>query len=435
MAKKEDLLRALEEQEKRLLELLDKEDRTSEEVTEMTGLCDDVEVINKELVAINRSEGAVADIRKPQGDKPKQPDPNNGDSQEFRSFGEYLQAVAAASFPRGDGKIGQFPCGVYDRRLAGNDSELRTPSGMAESTPALGGFLVQEDFSSELFTKVHAGSILWQKCRNIPISGPSNSLKIPGIDETSRADGSRWGGIRTYWEEEAAVKTASKPKFMMVELSLKKMIGLSYATDELLQDASALGEIISTGFQEEFAFKLDDAVVRGTGAGQPLGILNAPSLVSISRGSTGTLADTDVLGCYARLYPASHPKAEWYTNVVALPNLMSMSSNDAGYENLWMPQGQIANAPYDTLMGKRINYIEQASAEADPGGLMLLDLSQYVTITKGGLQTAQSIHVKFTTDETVFRFVMRVDGQPLWNSALTPFKGTDTQSPFVTVAT
>ena len=66
---------------------------------------------------------------------------------------------------------------------------------------------------------------------------------------------------------------------------------------------------------------------------------------------------------------------------------------------------------------------------------MLLDLSQYITITKGGIQAAQSIHVKFTTDETAFRFVVRVDGQPLWNSVLTPYKGSDTQSPFVTVAT
>ena len=65
-----------------------------------------------------------------------------------------------------------------------------------------------------------------------------------------------------------------------------------------------------------------------------------------------------------------------------------------------MPGGQIADAPYDRLMGKRISYIEGASTEGTVGDLMLLDLRQYVTITKGGIQAAQSIHVKFTTDET-----------------------------------
>ena len=56
-------------------------------------------------------------------------------------------------------------------------------------------------------------------------------------------------------------------------------------------------------------------------------------------------------------------------------------------------------------------------------------------IEKGGMESASSIHVKFTTDETAFRFVMRVDGQPTWNAALTPSNGSNTQSPFITLDT
>jgi len=432
MRKREDLLRSLEEQEKKLLEYRENTAPTAEDHLKANAICDDIEAINAELDTQERTERSLKDLRKPEGDKPKQGDP--GEANGFRSFGEYLQAVAASSMPRGD-TLGGMPTGISDHRLSMGDRELRAPSGMAESTPSLGGFLVQTDYSNDLFQKAHRASTIWQKCRNIPISGNSNALKIPGVDETSRADGSRWGGIRAYWEEEAGAKTASNPKFYMVELSLKKLIGLCYTTDELLQDASALETVIRMGFEQEFAFKLDDAVIRGTGAGQPLGILNGPALVTTTRGSTGTLADTDVLRCYSRLFPASHPKAEWYTNVDCLPNLMNMTSNDAGYQNLWMPGGQIADAPYDRLMGKRVNYVETASTEGTVGDLMLLDLSQYITITKGGMQAAQSIHVKFTTDETAFRFVVRVDGQPLWNNALTPYKSADTLSPFVTVAT
>ncbi len=432
MRNREDLLKALEEQQKKLQELRSTENPTGDDLKAVNVVCDDIQAITDELEADERSERALADIRKPQGEKPQQPDPDNGGQNGFRSFGEYLQAVAAAAMPRGGDMIGQFHCGIYDQRLSMGDPELRAPAGLAESTPSLGGFLLQDTYSNDLFQKAHAASMIWQKCRNIPLSGPSNSLKIPGIDEVSRADGSRWGGIRTYWEEEAGEKTASKPKFMMVELSLKKMIGICYTSDELLQDASALEAIITMGFEKEFAFKLDDAVIRGTGAGQPLGILNAPSLVSTSRASSGTLADGDVLAVYARMYGASHSNAEWYTNVDALPNLMVMRSGDV---NLWLPANNLSGAPFQTLLGRPLNYIETASTEGTVGDLMFLDLSQYVTITKGGLQTAQSIHVKFTTDETTFRFVMRVDGAPLWNSALTPYKGSDTQSPFVTVAT
>ena len=55
-------------------------------------------------------------------------------------------------------------------------------------------------------------------------------------------------------------------------------------------------------------------------------------------------------------------------------------------------------------------------------------------IEKGGIESASSIHVQFLTDETTFRFVYRFDGGPMWSSTLTPFKGSNTQSPFVVLA-
>ena len=68
------------------------------------------------------------------------------------------------------------------------------------------------------------------------------------------------------------------------------------------------------------------------------------------------------------------------------------------------------------------------------GDFMLVDLSQYLFIQKL-LQTAASMHVAFATDEMAFRVTWRVDGKPAWISALTPFKGSNTQSPFVAIAT
>ena len=53
------------------------------------------------------------------------------------------------------------------------------------------------------------------------------------------------------------------------------------------------------------------------------------------------------------------------------------------------------------------------------------------------VQSAQSIHVQFLTDEMVFRFLYRCDGQTSMASAITPYKGdstTGTQSAFVTLA-
>jgi HK97 family phage major capsid protein len=88
-------------------------------------------------------------------------------------------------------------------------------------------------------------------------------------------------------------------------------------------------------------------------------------------------------------------------------------------------------------MGRPVIPIEYAATLGTAGDIMLADLSQYVMIDKGAIQSATSIHVKFLYDETAFRFVYRVDGQPAWNAPLTPFKGGagSTQSPFVVLAT
>jgi len=58
----------------------------------------------------------------------------------------------------------------------------------------------------------------------------------------------------------------------------------------------------------------------------------------------------------------------------------------------------------------------------------------YIIAEKGPIQSAVSIHVRFIYDETVFRFVYRCAGQPEYSTAITPFKGSDTESPFITLA-
>jgi HK97 family phage major capsid protein len=86
------------------------------------------------------------------------------------------------------------------------------------------------------------------------------------------------------------------------------------------------------------------------------------------------------------------------------------------------------------MKGRPVITIEQCAALGDAGDIILADFGEYMLADKGGVQMASSMHVMFTTDEMVFRFIYRVDGQPIWNSALTPFKGAGTLSPFVTLA-
>ena len=237
---------------------------------------------------------------------------------------------------------------------------------------------------------------------------------------------------------EGGTKTDSKPAFGRMQLTLKKLIGMCYATDELLEDAVALESVINEAFPSEFAWMVDDALINGTGAGQPLGIMNAPCLVTVAK-EAGQPADTlmfeNVVKMWARMWAKSRSNAVWFINQDVEPQLHAMSlAVGVGGVPVYMPAGGIAGTPYSTLFGRPIVPIEQCQTLGTTGDILLADFSQYLMIEKGGIKTDTSIHVKFIYDETAFRFVYRCDGQPMWPSVLTPAKGTNTLSPFVALA-
>jgi len=343
-------------------------------------------------------------------------------AQPWRSFGEYLQAVKTAGMTQG----------------ARVDPRLKA-TGLSEGINSDGGFLVQTDFTAQLLRRTYETGVLASRARRVPISANANGLTLNALDETSRATGSRLGGITSYWLGEGGTKTASAPTFRQMELRLKKLIGLCYATDELLNDAMALENVISTGFAEEFGWMIDNAMVRGTGAGQPLGVLNAAPLVSVAKEvgqAATTLVYDNVLKMWSRMWAPSRANSVWLVNQDVEPQLWSMDLPvGTGGLPVMLPPGGASASPYMTLFGRPIIPIEQCSTLGTQGDIILADWSQYVMIEKGGIEAASSIHVQFTTDETAFRFVLRADGQPSWNAALTPANGTNTLSPFVTLDT
>lgn len=350
--------------------------------------------------------------------------PGGDGGSEFRHFGDYLQAVHQSVRPGG----------TVDRRLL----EHRA-TGSSEGLGADGGFLVQTDYQAEVLKRAYELSEIWNRITTkVQISASSNSVKLNVIDETSRATGSRWGAVQGYWLSEAGAKTASRPKLRQIELALKKLICMWYATDELLEDASAMQSIASQAFSEELRFMTEDAIINGTGAGQPLGILNSGCLVTIAK-ETGQAAATiqteNIVKMWARLWARSQQASVWLVNQDVFPQLYTMGITvGTGGSPIFQPPGGLSQSPYSTILGRPIIPVEYCATLGTLGDIILADLGEYVIAEKGGVKAASSIHVNFTYDETVFRWVFRVDGQPKWNSALTPFKGTNTVSPFVVLA-
>jgi HK97 family phage major capsid protein len=406
----------------------EKRELSQDEATHFEGLIGQAEqvasrIVREEALAAHE-DGSRSSFR-----APTRPQPATGNQlaarepQRFRSLGELMQSVAQASRP-GTSRV--------DPRLL----EQRAALGLSEAVPSDGGFFVQQDFSSQLVERVYEVGQIASRVQRIPLSGNANGIKLNGIDETSRVAGSRWGGVQAYWAAEADSVTATKPKFRQIELNLHKLFATVYATDELLADASALETITRRVVAQEIAFKLDDAILRGTGNGQPLGILESASLVSVSK-ETGQAAASIVSENLINMWSRAEGRrnAVWLHNQDIEPQLFTLGIQvGVGGSTIYMPPGGLSANPYSTLFGRPMVEVEHASTLGTVGDIVIADLDQYLLIEKP-MQSAMSIHVQFLTDQTVFRFVYRVDGQPAVHSALTPYKGSATRSPFVALAT
>lgn len=413
--------------DERIVALTEQREKAHEDVDAYT------ETLKAETARAEMNQGAVAALAthsQPSGwvapkpiethDKTEMPTP-------FQTFGQQMKAVALAAHQPD----------AIDPRL----NEIRQYQlGLGEDVPSAGGFLIQTDFSDELLKRIHETGLLVGKPRHIGISARANGLKINAVDEASRVDGSRLGGVQAFWGAEAATITKSKPTFRQIDLRLNKLTGLYYATDEELADTEALEETLAAFFAEEFGFKLDDALIRGTGAGEPLGILGHAGTVSVAKESNqgaNTIVKENIEAMFSRLWARSMRTAVWLINQDCWPQLFGLEQAvGTGGVPVFLPAGGLSAAPFGTILGREILPIEQCESLGTKGDIILASFeSGYVMIDKGGIDAAVSIHVQFLTDESVFRFILRTDGQPVANSPLTPYLGTKTQSSFITLDT
>jgi HK97 family phage major capsid protein len=258
-------------------------------------------------------------------------------------------------------------------------------------------------------------------------------MLINAVDETSRVNGSRDGGITTYWVEEGGTITASKPTFRQISLKLKKAVALAYATDELLEDSQFMASFLGRKVPEALRFSTEDAIYNGDGVGKPLGIMNSPARVDVTRTNANTVIYADVINMWSRRWAGANDYI-WLVNQDVMPQLDQLIHNGTGS----IPPRFVDYDAQGTmrLKGRPVLEVEYAASLGTNGDIVLFSPSTYQLIDKAaGIQSAASIHVQFTTAEQAFRFIYRVDGAPLWNSALTPFKGTNTQSPMVGLST
>lgn len=354
---------------------------------------------------------------------------------EFKELGEFLHSIwlkDTGAFD--DPRLRYFKDDDTDTPQANvKDYVARgwSPEGakqMVESIGASGGFLVPTEFDAQLRAVSPEDVIV--RPRATVIRMRRRQIDLPVLDQTGTVAGRpHWfGGMRFFWAEEAAAKTLTEADFRLVSLVAHKLIGYTRASDELLDDSAiSLNDFINgpLGFAGGVSWTEDYEFLRGTGVGQPLGVINAGATIVVARAVGGTITYVDLTNLLESFLPSA--RGLWSCTQSGLSNLMQIQDPNGNY--IWQPNAR-EGVPQQ-IFGFPVIFTEKQPVVGNQGDILLCDWRYYLI---GDRQATTIESTKFDMwryDQTSWRVVHRVDGQPWLNTWLTYDDGATTVSPFV----
>lgn len=311
---------------------------------------------------------------------------------------------------------------------------LKSTTGNTEGAAPDAGPTVPVAYTSEIFQVTGGIPDFWQYVFKVPVQ--TSSVKIPVLKNYNRANTTAANGVVATVTSEAAAITQSKTNWEQLSLSLAKETIVVPASNELLEDnIVSLGAVIA----KQADYQIKKAVNRGIlqGSSALTGIIGHASAVAVAEEASqaaGTLNFANIAKMYAAFAhdDADYNNAVWFVHPTVLPALFQLTS---GNYNVYTAPGAANDTPSGKLFGRPLIVTGQANTLGTSGDIVLADLSKYVGIYKGGMNTMVSPHVFFLTDEQAFRFTLRIGGKPGLSGAITLEDGSTTVSPFVTLAT
>lgn len=314
--------------------------------------------------------------------------------------------------------------------------ELRNYSS---TTGEGGGYLIPEEWRSEIFSGPEMASVVVRPRATVIPMG-SKTLHFPAVDFSTEV-GEVLGGIICYWMDEGGTIPDTSAAFAQIELQANRLAGAAVIPNDLLRDAAALEAWLRSKLPLAIREFEDRAFLKGDGVKKPLGALtNHASMIVAgdeSGQSTASITWNNVLAMSARLLPESWDRAVWVVTPDALPEVMTMANPVGTGGDSVMVGGGTGPSPLPvTLMGRPIIWSRKApAAMGTQGDISLADFSYYAIGDRQDVRVDASEHAQFLADNTVFKVIERVDGQPLLLAPLTPENNGPTLSAFVQLET
>lgn len=330
----------------------------------------------------------------------------------IKTFGDYLLAIR-----RGD-----------ETRLKNVYGAVKD---LGESPGSAGGYLVPTEYGSQLIQAAAFNNPIYSKVNKVPVARESGTY--PALDQyftpTAGAGNTAYAaGVAPSFTAAGADFTETQPAFSTLQWRLNKMGGVTEVENELIEDSPFAIEALLRGlFQVAISARNERNILRGTGVGEPLGILNASVAVGISDNTTGKFKWEDVGAMYAR-FKGMGGQPVWIVHPSVWPQIMTMNNS-----SVVVQQSNLSGATSNMINGFEVVTSEHVPQLGNNGAVILADLSAYVMFEKAGLSISYSEHVGFKRDVGVWKFRIRNDGKPWLQAPITLAdpQGSYTVSPFV----
>lgn len=266
------------------------------------------------------------------------------------------------------------------------------------SDSANGGYLAPSEFGNELIKLLNEYSPIRSYARVVSISAPE--IVYPR----------RVSGTAATWVDETGDRTESGMTFEQVKLTPFELATYTDVSNQLLEDnAYGLeGELIAD-YAESFGKTEGLAFVKGTGTGQPKGIMTATGIKEVKTGVAAAFPSTNpadvIIGMYHAIATSHAQNGAWLMNRNTLSVIRQWKDGTGRYLVL----DPITAGGVMTLLGRPI--VEMPDMDDIGAGkfpILFGDLSGYRIVDRVGLSTLRDPYSLATKGQVRFHARKRV---------------------------
>lgn len=238
---------------------------------------------------------------------------------------------------------------------------------------ASGGYLVGTEMAQTILSVSPERQMIRPLAMVIPGGDqPNATFEIPYFDQSSSVSGS----IAFAHRKEDVDMTESDADFGMLKLEAKEQstflqIGKKTAVNG---EAVGLGTFLSNFFVREKVATEDYFFLNGNGNNQPLGMLNAPCKLNVTRDTATKIKFVDITSMVVRLLDENG--ALFLGNRFSLSEIVAIA--DANGNNLIYQPGNIQGGIPQSLFGLPLRLTTNTPSLGTEGDLMLVNPAYYV---------------------------------------------------------